>query len=78
MHLVILVDAAHLKLAYKGTTFIYSGLTGNDEAYIMAFGIVEGMKTTELGIHSTNGLQRLVHLCLGGGWSVISKVCVCL
>ena len=34
MHPVILVDVAHLKLAYKGTIFIYSGLTGNDEAYI--------------------------------------------
>ena len=36
MHPVILVDAAHLKSAYKGTIFIYSGLTGNDKAF---FGI---------------------------------------
>ena len=39
MHPVIWVDAAHLKSAYKGTRFIYSGLTGNDQAYILAFGI---------------------------------------
>ena len=42
MHLVISVDAAHLKSAYKGTIFICSGLTGNDEAYILAFGISGG------------------------------------
>ena len=39
---VILVDAAHHKSAYKGTLFIYSGLTGNDEAYILAFEISGG------------------------------------
>ena len=39
---VISVDAAHLKLAYKGKIFICSGLTGNDEAYILAFGISSG------------------------------------
>ena len=39
MHPVISVDASYLKLAYKGTIFIYSGLTGNDKAYILAFGI---------------------------------------
>ena len=39
MHPVISVDAAHLKSAYKGTLFIYLGLTGFDEAYILAFGI---------------------------------------
>ena len=38
MHPVISVDAAHLKSAYKGTIFIFSGLTCNDEAYILAFG----------------------------------------
>ena len=27
---------------YKGTMFIYSGLTGNDEAYISAFGVSGG------------------------------------
>ena len=37
-----LCQAAHLKSAYKGTIFIYSGLTGNDEAYILAFGISGG------------------------------------
>ena len=37
-----LCDAAHLQSAYKGTLFIYSGLTGNDEAYIVAFGISGG------------------------------------
>ena len=42
MCLVNSVDAAHLNLAYKGTIFIYSGLTGNDEAYILAFGISGG------------------------------------
>ena len=42
MHSVISVDAAHLKSAYKGTIFIYSGLTGNDEAYILVFGISGG------------------------------------
>ena len=42
MHPVISVDAAHLKSAYKGTIFIYSGLTGNEEAYILAFGISAG------------------------------------
>ena len=39
MHPVISVDAAHVKSAYKGTIFIYSRLTGSDEAYILAFGI---------------------------------------
>ena len=39
---VISTDAAHLKLAYRGTIFIYSGLTGNDKAYILAFGISGG------------------------------------
>ena len=39
---VIFVNAAHLKSAYKGTIFIYSGLTGHDEAYILAFGISGG------------------------------------
>ena len=40
MHPVISVDAAHLKSAYKGTIFI--SLTGNNEAYILAFGISGG------------------------------------
>ena len=44
MHPVILVDAAHLKSAYKGTIFIYTSLTGNDQAYILAFGISGGNK----------------------------------
>ena len=35
---MISVDAAHLKSAYKSTIFIYSGLIGNDKAYILAFG----------------------------------------
>ena len=39
MNPVISVDAAHLKSAYKGTIFIYSGLTGSDEAYILVFWI---------------------------------------
>ena len=39
---VISLDAAHLKSAYKGTIFIYSCLTGNDKAYILAFGINGG------------------------------------
>ena len=39
---MISVNAAHLKLAYKGITFTYSGLTGNDEAYNLAFGISGG------------------------------------
>ena len=42
MHPVISIDAAHLKLAHTGTIFIYSGMTGNDEAYILAFGIHGG------------------------------------
>ena len=42
MHPVISVNAAHLKSASKGTVFIFSGLTGNDEAYILAFGISGG------------------------------------
>ena len=41
---VIFVDAAHLKSAYKATIFICSGLTGNDEAYILAFGSSGGNK----------------------------------
>ena len=41
---VILVDAAHLKSAYRVTILIYTGLTGNDEAYILAFGISGGNK----------------------------------
>ena len=42
MHPVISIDAAHLKSVYKGTIFVYSGLTGHDEAYILAFGISGG------------------------------------
>ena len=42
MHPVISVNAAHLKSAYKGTIFIYSGSTGNDKAYILAFGTSGG------------------------------------
>ena len=42
MHPMISTNAAHLKLADKGTIFIYSGLTGNDKAYILAFGISGG------------------------------------
>ena len=42
MHPVISIDAAHLKSAYRGTLFIYSGLTGNDGAYTLAFGISGG------------------------------------
>ena len=39
---VISIDATHLKSAYEGMIFIHSGLTGNDEAYILAFGISSG------------------------------------
>ena len=39
---VISIDVAHLKLAYRGIIFIYSGLTGNDKAYVLAFGISGG------------------------------------
>ena len=39
---IISINAAHLKSAYQGTIFIYSGLTGNDEAYILAFRISGG------------------------------------
>ena len=42
MHPIISVDAAHLKSAYKGMIFIYSWSTGNDEAYILAFGVSGG------------------------------------
>ena len=42
MHPVISVDAAHLKSAYKGIIIIYSGLTGNDKAYNLAFGVSGG------------------------------------
>ena len=42
MHPVISIDAAHLKLAYRGTILIYLGLTGNDKEYILAFGISVG------------------------------------
>ena len=45
---MISVNAALLTSAYKGTIYIYSGLTGDDEAYIMAFGI--STMTTVLGI----------------------------
>ena len=41
---VILVDAAHPKSAYKVTILIYSGSTGSDKAYILAFGISGGSK----------------------------------
>ena len=53
MHPVISVDAAHLKSASKGTPtiFVYSGLTGNDEANIL------------VGILSIHCLQKPVHQC---------------
>ena len=57
MHAVISVDAAHLKLTYKGTIFIYSGLTGNNEAYILAFGISGGNEDSSIWKHSTNCVQ---------------------
>ena len=64
MHPVIAVNAAHLKSAYKGTIFIYPGLTGNDEAYIFwHLELVVEMKTTELGIHSIHCLQKPVCQC---------------
>ena len=63
MHPVISVDAAHLKSAYKGTIFIYSGLTGSDEAYILAFGISGGNEDCRTWIYSKHCLQQLVHLC---------------
>ena len=36
---VISMDATHLKSCYKGTIYICSGLTGTEEAYILAFSI---------------------------------------
>ena len=42
MYAGISIDATHLKSLYKGTIFIYSGLTGNDEVYILAFGVSGG------------------------------------
>ena len=42
MHPVISIDAAQLKLVYRGTIFIYSGVTGNDKAYVLVFGISGG------------------------------------
>ena len=39
---MISVNAACLKSSHKGTIFVYSGLTGNDEPYILAFGICGG------------------------------------
>ena len=40
-HPIISVDAAHLKSGYKEMMYIYS-LTGNEEAYILAFGMRRG------------------------------------
>ena len=76
---VISVDAAHLKLAYKGTIFIYSGLTGNDEAYILAFGISGGNEDYQ----TWNTFNKIVYnglsICvISGGWPFIFKVCVCI
>ena len=42
MYPIISINVAHLKSAYQGTIFIYLGLTGNDEVYILAFGISGG------------------------------------
>ena len=39
---VISMDASYLKSCYKGAIYIYSGLTGAEEAYILAFGIRRG------------------------------------
>ena len=39
---VISVDPAQLTLCQKGTINIYAGLTGNEEAYILALGIRRG------------------------------------
>ena len=39
---VISVDATHLKSCYEGTMYIYSGFTGNEQAYSLAFGIRKG------------------------------------
>ena len=39
---VISMNAAHLKSCYKGTIYIYSGWTGTEDSYILAFGIRRG------------------------------------
>ena len=39
---VISIDAAHIKSAYKGVVYTYSGLTGANEMYVYAFGIMVG------------------------------------
>ena len=56
MHPVISVDAAHLKSAYKGKKVIYAGLTLMTKHTLWHLEFVVEMKTTELGIHSSDCL----------------------
>ena len=60
---MISVDSAHLKSAYKGTIFIYSGLTGNDKAYILAIGISGGNEDWRTWNTFNTCLQEPVHQC---------------
>ena len=59
---VISVDAAHLKSCYKGTIYIYSGLTGTEEAYILALVSGEEMKILFHGTLSIHYLLKHGHV----------------
>ena len=69
---MISVNGAHLKSAYKGTIFTYSGLTGNEEAYILAFGISGGNEDYRTGIYSIHFLQNPVHQC--HLWKIVNHI----
>ena len=74
---MISVDATHLKSAYKGTIGIYSGLTGNDEAYILAFGSTGGNKDYRiLEFIQYIACESLYVRVICGRWSFIFQVCV--
>ena len=74
---VISVDAAHLKSVYKGILFIYSGLTGNDEACISVFGVSGGNEDYKnLEYVQYIACQSLSINVNCGRWSYIFQVCV--
>ena len=70
---VMSVDAAHLKSPYKGTIFIYSGLTANDKA-ILAFGICGGNQDyTSWNIFNTLFAKACPSVSFVGDGHVYSK-----
>ena len=59
---IISVDATHLKSCYNGTIYIYSGLTGTEEAYFWLLASGEAMKILFHGTFSICYLLKHAHV----------------